>query len=171
MGSKNLIAKTLIDALPAATTFVDLFAGGCAMTHAAMLSNKYQAFIANDLSDTPQLLLDCVAGKFSDEKRWISREDFQALKDADPYVRYVWSFGNNGKGYMYSREVEPWKKALHYARVLGDPSSFHEVLAIPHRSRLSITANNAVVERLYCNHPRQRFGQLDLLGQLFAEAV
>ena len=367
MGSKNLIAKTLIDALPAATTFVDLFAGGCAMTHAAMLSNKYQAFIANDLSDTPQLFLDCVAGKFADERRWISRDDFQALKDADPYVRYVWSFGNNGQNYMYSREVEPWKKALHYARVLGDhsllrefdidsdgsredvrthhdeyklkyvrwyvenvigkqfdeklirdlegkiaeqseelrlylvkerddagltssdvdkllgtngmaghyfgrsqwefptrenyeimrramptlkdfdevygyadllqslqslqrlevkrldyrdmkipagsvvyadppyrgtsgyvcgefdhdafyawcmeqpfdvyvseysmPSSFHEVLAIPHRSRLSATAHNAVVERLYCNHPRQRFGQLDFLGQLFAEAV
>lgn len=182
MGSKNLIAKTLIDALPAATTFVDLFAGGCAMTHAAMLSNKYQAFIANDLSDTPQLFLDSVAGKFSDEKRWISREDFQALKDADLYVRYVWSFGNNGKNYMYSREVEPWKKALHYAWCMAQPFDvyvseysmpygFHEVLAIPHRSRLSGTANNAVVERLYCNHQRQRFGQLDFLGQLFAEAV
>lgn len=125
IGSKNLIAKTLIDALPAATTFVDLFAGGCAMTHAAMLSNKYQNFIANDLSDTPQLFLDSVAGKFADEKRWISPM----------------------------------------------PTGFHEVLAIPHRSRLSATANNAVVERLYCNHPRQRFGQLDFLGQLFAEAV
>ena len=126
MGSKNLIAKTLIDALPAATTFVDLFAGGCAMTHAAMLSNKYQNFIANDLSDTPQLFLDCIAGKYANEQRWISREDFQALKDSDPYVRYVWSFGNNGQDYMYSREVEPWKKALHYARVLGDPSLLRE---------------------------------------------
>ena len=370
MGSKNLIAKTLIDALPAATTFVDLFAGGCAMTHAAMLSNKYQNFIANDISDTPQLFLDSVAGKFDKEKRWISREDFNAMKDSDPYVRTVWSFGNNGQQYIYSREVEPWKKALHYARVLSDcsllrefgidgngsredvrthhdeyklkyvrwyvenvikknfneslirdlkgriektseelrlyliqardaaglsssdvdrllgtngmsghyfgrsqwefptrenydimrtampalkdfdevygyadllqslqslqrlqrlevtridyravkipagsvvyadppyrgtsvyvcgdfdhdsfyawcmaqpfdiyiseysmPTGFHEVLAIPHRSRLSGKANNAVVERLYCNHPRQRFGQLDFLGQLFAEAV
>ena len=126
MGSKNLIAKTLIDALPAATTFVDLFAGGCAMTHAAMLSNKYQNFIANDLSDTPQLFLDSVAGKFADEKRWISREDFQALKDTDPYVRYVWSFGNNGQTYMYSREVEPWKKALHFARFFGDCSLLRE---------------------------------------------
>ena len=126
MGSKNLIAKTLIDALPAATTFVDLFAGGCAMTHAAMLSNKYQNFIANDLSDTPQLFLDSVAGKFADEKRWISREDFNDMKDSDAYVRSVWSFGNSGCHYMYSKEVEPWKKAIHFARFFGDCSLLRE---------------------------------------------
>ena len=371
MGSKNRIAQALIDVMPKAHTFVDLFAGGCAVTHAAMLSGKYSAFIANDIDGAmPQLFLDAINGKFKDENRWITREDFERMKKDDAYIRSVWSFGNNGVSYMYSKEVEPWKKALHYARFFGDfsllrefgidsdgsssdiinhrdeykkkyvawyvenvlgktfdeslikeleskieeqseelrlylvaardaagltstdvdkllgtngmaghyfgksqwefptreaydimrtampslvdydevygyadllqslesleslqrlqdhrldyrdvkipagslvyadppyrgtsgyvcgdfdhdafyawcmaqpfdiyvseysmPTGFHEVLAIPHRSRLSGTSNNAVVERLYCNHPRQRFGQIDFLGQLFAEAV
>ena len=37
-GSKSAIAKWLVDLLPPSHTFVDLFAGGCAVTHCAMLS-------------------------------------------------------------------------------------------------------------------------------------
>ena len=120
MGSKNRIAQALIDVMPKAHTFVDLFAGGCAVTHAAMLSGKYSAFIANDIDGAmPQLFLDAINGKFKDENRWITREDFERMKKDDAYIRSVWSFGNNGVTYMYSKEVEPWKKALHYARVFG----------------------------------------------------
>ena len=39
-GSKNKICKWVIDNLPSGKVFVDLFAGGCAVTHAAMLSGK-----------------------------------------------------------------------------------------------------------------------------------
>ena len=71
-------------------------------------------YIANDINDMPlRLFRDAVTGKLKDEKRWISREDFRRLKDTDPYVRYCWSFGNNGEGYLYSREIEPYKKAQH----------------------------------------------------------
>lgn len=38
MGSKNGIAEDLIRQMPEGKRFVDLFAGGCAMTHAAILS-------------------------------------------------------------------------------------------------------------------------------------
>ena len=125
MGSKNQIVKALISQLPSAKYFIDLFAGGCAMTHGAMLSGKYERFIANDIGDAPSLFQRAINGEFRDEKRWISRDDFFALKDSDPYVRYIWSFGNNGKGYMYSREIEPYKKAYHFAR-FGDFSLFDE---------------------------------------------
>ena len=50
MGSKNQIAKDIINALPSGDRFVDLFAGGCSMTHCAMLSGKYKCFLANDLN-------------------------------------------------------------------------------------------------------------------------
>ena len=127
MGSKNRIAQALIDVMPKAHTFVDLFAGGCAVTHAAMLSGKYSAFIANDIDGAmPRLFLDAINGKFKDENRWISREDFEREKTSSAYVRSVWSFGNNGRGYMYSKEVEPWKKALHYARMFDDRSLLRE---------------------------------------------
>ncbi len=126
-GSKNKIADWAIDNLPAGKTFVDLFAGGCAVTHAAMLSGKWNKFIANDIDDAPQLFIDAIEGKYADEKRWISREDFFRLKDTDTYVSLCWSFGNNRKDYFCSKEIEAWKKALHYARVLGDYSLLREM--------------------------------------------
>ena len=126
MGSKNFIAEWVVRNLPKADTLYDLFAGGCSVTHCAMVHNKYNRIVCNDIGDVPQLFVDAVAGKYHNETRWISREDFARLKDTDPYVRVLWSFGNNQKEYLYSREVEPWKKALHYARVLGDFSLLRE---------------------------------------------
>ena len=126
-GSKNKIAGWVIDNLPEDEILVDLFAGGCAVTHAAMLSGKWDKIIANDIGDAPKLFCDAIDGKYADEKRWISREDFQNLKDTDPYVSLCWSFGNNRSGYLYAQEIEPWKKALHYARVFGDCSLLREM--------------------------------------------
>lgn len=37
-GSKNKIAELVVEHLPSGHTLVDLFAGGCAVTHAALLS-------------------------------------------------------------------------------------------------------------------------------------
>lgn len=64
MGSKNDIAAQIIDLLPQARNFYDLFAGGCAVTHAAMLSGKYRNFICNDMQGMGvQLFMDSIAGK------------------------------------------------------------------------------------------------------------
>lgn len=121
MGSKNKIVKALISQLPSAKYFIDLFAGGCAMTHGAMLSGKYERFIANDISDAPSLFQGAINGEFRDEKRWISRDDFFALKDSDPYIRYIWSFGNKGRTYLYNKEIEPYKKAFWEFAVFKNP--------------------------------------------------
>ena len=36
------------------------------------------------------------------------------FKDTDPYIRYVWSFGSNGRNYLYAPEIERFKKHLHF---------------------------------------------------------
>ena len=126
-GSKNKVAGWVIDNLPEDEILVDLFAGGCAVTHAALLSGKWDRIVSNDIGDAPELFCDAIEGKYADEKRWISREDFQDLKDTDPYVSLCWSFGNNRTTYLYAQEIEPWKKALHYARVFGDCSLLQEM--------------------------------------------
>lgn len=126
MGSKNKIVKALIPQLPSAKYFVELFAGGCAMTHGAMLSGKYEQFIANDISDAPSLFQRAIKGEFRDEKRWISRDDFFALKDKEPYIRYCWSFGNRGATYLYSKEIEPYKKAFWELAVFKNPEPLKE---------------------------------------------
>lgn len=115
-GSKSAIADFVIAHLPPGGTLVDLFCGGCAVTHAALLSGKWDKVIANDIqADVPQLFLDAIHGKYTteNERRWISREDFFALKDTDAYVRLCWSFGNDCRTYVYSREIEPLKHAMH----------------------------------------------------------
>ena len=99
-----------MDILPAADTLVDLFAGGCAITHAALESGKYRRVIANDLDPRGiDLFIGAIQGKYRDDYRWISREDFEALKDTDPYVALCWSFGNNARDYLWSEQNEAVK--------------------------------------------------------------
>lgn len=42
-GSKNRLAKDLIDVLPAGKRLVDLFGGGGAISHCAVLSDKWDS--------------------------------------------------------------------------------------------------------------------------------
>ena len=120
-GSKNLLAQRILDCIPSASVFVDLFCGGCAVSHAALLSGRFARVVVNDIEgDVSRLFVAAVNGQYKGESRWISREDFFRLKESDPYVRYCWSFGNNGRNYIYSEAVEPYKRALHYAVVFGD---------------------------------------------------
>lgn len=116
IGSKNRIAKKILDVLPAAPVLYDVFCGGCAVTHAAMLSGKYSRVVANDINGIiPHAFETAITGGFRNEDRWISRDDFQRLYKTDPYVAICFSFGNNLHEYCYARELEPYKRALHYA--------------------------------------------------------
>ena len=120
-GSKNLLATKIMERIPSAPVFVDLFCGGCAIAHAALLSGRFGKVIINDIEgDVSRLFVDAVNGRFKSETRWVSREDFFRLREIDPYVRYCWSFGNNGRDYLYSKEIEPYKRAIHYAVFFGD---------------------------------------------------
>lgn len=121
-GSKSRIAKKIIDLLPSAEVFVDVFAGGCAVTHAALESNKFNVVIANDLGPGPEVFRAAASGRLPIRPKWVSREAF--FKTEDPVVKYCFSFGNNQKSYLYGREIEPLKHALHMAIVGGDFSFF-----------------------------------------------
>ena len=128
-GSKSRIAHWVIDNLPRGRVLIDAFAGGCSITHLALLSQKWQTIIANDINcKYTQLFLDAVRGKYRDEKRWISREDFERLKAKDAMVACCWSFSNNLKDYRYSKAIEPYKRALHYAIVLDDFAQMQELM-------------------------------------------
>ena len=152
-GSKNSIAAEIISILPAAKHFYDIFGGGGAMTHAAALSGKYQYIHYNELNP-----LICkgfkmaVNGEFKSERRWISREYFNAHKGDDPYVAICWSFGNDLRSYLYSKELEPIKKAVHYARIYNSYCLLHE-LGLAEPSRAYRTVNTLEGNR---RSPRRR---------------
>ena len=126
-GSKNKIAESILAQLPPAKHFYDLFGGGGAMTHCALLSGKYEFVHYNELNP---LVFKCfkmaINGEFKGENRWISKEDFERLKDTDPYVAICFSFGNNLKGYAYDKECEKFKKAVHYSIFFNDNSLLKE---------------------------------------------
>lgn len=127
-GSKNRIAKRLVDALPPAPVLYDVFCGGCAVTHAAMLSGKYQRFVINDRRGwLPDAFREAINGGYAHEDRWISREDFERLKDTDAYAAMCFSFGNDCQSYMYARGLEPYKRALHYAIFWRDFAPWREL--------------------------------------------
>ena len=122
-GSKSKIVDKLAEVIPyrGIDNFYDLFAGGCAVTHKMYLEGRYKHYYANDINGQAlRLFCDGLKGKYANETRWISREDFFSLKDSDPYVSCCWSFGNNQRDYLYSRAIEPYKKACHYAIVFND---------------------------------------------------
>lgn len=122
-GSKSQIAESILSYLPEGKRLVDLFGGGGAISHAASFSYKWDFVLYNELSPLVcRAFSMAIHGEFSTENRWISREDFFRLKDTDPYVAFCFSFSNDLKTYAYGKEVEPWKKALHYARVYEDNS-------------------------------------------------
>ena len=151
-GSKNQIAKWLIDQLPPAETFVDLFFGGGAVTHAALLSGKYKRFIINDIDERlPKLFLECAYGKHTVESHpeWISREEFHRRKETDAYVALVWSFGNNKTSYIYGADIEQFKHDYHKAVFLDDTS-----LLEPYGYKITSTHQKAVYDR-YLEFNRQ----------------
>ena len=127
-GGKSKIVKWLIENLPPNEHFYDLFCGGCAVTHYAMLTRKWEQFNINDLNGMmPQMFIDGAHGKFVGEDRWISREEFFRTKDFDGYSAVCFSFGNDLKSYAYSKELEPIKKAAHYAIMFGEHKYLKEL--------------------------------------------
>lgn len=128
MGSKNTIADKIIHVFPSKKRFYDLFCGGGAVSHAALLSGKYQEIIINDIDEQiPKLFVDALNGNLRDTDRWIGREEFNEIKDDNALIRIVWSFGNKGTNYLYGKDVEEYKRAFWKAVFDDDFSGFWEL--------------------------------------------
>lgn len=116
-GSKNSIAEDIIRRLPKGKRFVDLFGGGFAMSHCAYCSGKYESVLYNEYNALlPPLIRDAIDGKYNYnvfKPAWIDRETFHKMKDYDGYIKYIWSFSNSGKEYMFGKDLEPKKRSIH----------------------------------------------------------
>lgn len=131
MGSKEKILN-LIDYIfereQKKKFFIDLFAGGFSVSGYAIATTKFEV-ISNDLNEyVIDLYREILAGNKNFEStrlKWISRETFNDVRD-NPfnyprwfvgYVLNVWSFGCNQKDYLYAKDLEEHKHALHQAIV------------------------------------------------------
>lgn len=119
-GSKNRIANWVVDHLPTAPVLVDIMCGGGAVTHAAILSGKYNTIMMNDISGTAEVFVDAVAGRYADYNTVPTRDEFFAQKDDDIAMSLCYSFGYNRRRYLWSRDLEPVKVAA--SRALTAPT-------------------------------------------------
>lgn len=126
MGSKNSIVNELIRVFPQADHFYDLFGGGFSVTHGLLVkrSRDFKHFHFNEIrSGICDLIKDAIDGKYNYnvfKPPWVSREDFFKNMDTDPMVKILWSFGSNARNYLFSKEIEPYKKSMHNAIVFNE---------------------------------------------------
>lgn len=154
-GSKSRIAVELCSKLPSAEHFYDLFVGSGAVAHRVIFENRWKHVHINDINPLiPNLFIDAVNGKYHEESRWVGREEFLQKKEADGYVAVMWSFGNNLRNYMYNEEVEPLKKAMHFA-ICGEWDAMNKygidlssIKDIPSRYHRRIKAQNIIKRSL-----------------------
>ena len=91
-GSKDKIAEKICSLFPIKENFYDLFMGGGSITHYQLLQNQYKNYYANDFNSLVVKAFDmAIHGKFKNETRWISHEEFDKLKNVDPYVAFCFS--------------------------------------------------------------------------------
>ena len=199
MGSKRRIAKDLYNVIASreggAGIFVDLFCGGLSMSE--MFANNGWDVIANDadkyivaflrdiMTNAPWLTSELIKPAF------VNRDTFKrvALNNPDDYpaalvgyIKVIWSFGNIGLSYLYSKKTEPIKHAAHDYIVYGEPDKllelleernlsiptkcFMDILAVPlsdYSKRYQILQHEA---RSYKNHKFRELERLQHIPQL-----
>ena len=109
-GSKSRIAEWVVSCLPPSHTLVDLFAGGCAVTHAALLSGKWETIIANDVTDSVKVFCAAINGEFDGYSLCPARDEWLKYRDEDTAMALLHSFGNDKTTYLWSEELEAVKR-------------------------------------------------------------
>lgn len=105
MGSKNATAENIVSMLPRGR-LLDLFGGGASVTHAALVSGRFEQVVYNDLDP---LMVDML-NRLKDEPlaplRFVGRDEFKERYKVDPMVFFCWKFPSSDIGYLFSNGTE-----------------------------------------------------------------
>ena len=134
MGSKDKIMLQLGHIFPKADHFYDLFGGGFSVTH-YMLQRRYNHYKYFHFNEIRAGICDLIKESFSGEYRyekfkmpWISAEAFHKEKDIDTFIKIIWSFGNNGKNYLFGLDIAPYKKSMHQCVIFNEFDELSEIV-------------------------------------------
>ena len=120
-GSKSRIAEWVVGLLPPSHTLVDLFAGGGAITHYALLSGKWERIIMNDKTDSARVFMDAIRGEYNGFAVVPTRNEFLASEDT--MLKALYSFGNDRTTYAWNDDLAAVK--IPACKMLTAPS-LHE---------------------------------------------
>ena len=145
MGSKRKLAKDIYQVISSNSNtniLVDPFCGGFAVSE-EFLKHGWDVY-ASDINKYIVALLRAIL--FGDDwlnkqlakPDFITREKFfDITRNPDKYddcvvgyVQCIWSFGNNGKEYLYGKQVEDIKHITHNYVINGDEKQFKEMLKV-----------------------------------------
>ena len=133
MGSKNETAENLVSMLPRGRRLLDLFGGGASVTHAALVSGRFEQVIYNDLDP---LMVDMIRRLMTEPLsplRFVDRVEFKERCMVDPMVFFCWKFPSSDIGYMFSRGTEKLCELifkLHEERETGGLGEYHFQMAM-----------------------------------------
>ena len=167
MGNKQAIANQIVNCLPKCEKFLDACCGGGSIGYTMLVFGIANHVTMNDLYKP---LIDLHVGILNkkidfENLEWCSRDRFKLAINRcdngnytieDVIFKYCYSFGNNGINYLFSKELEPFKKQLHDI-VCGKAISERRA-SLANFIRLKI--NSLDVQRL------QQLEQLEQLGRL-----
>jgi site-specific DNA-adenine methylase len=123
MGSKDKIADSLMKVLPKGRRFIDLFGGGFSMSECALRSGKYEYVVYSDFNPlVVDLVKKAINGDYNFKRfvpYWVDRQQFERERESNGYIKYIWSFANNGQTYLYGKDIEEWKKRAYEFVVFG----------------------------------------------------
>jgi site-specific DNA-adenine methylase len=174
MGSKSKIIENIARYFPNADNFYDLFGGGFSVSHymAVHRNKSYKNFYYNELrSGLCQLIQDSISGKYNYDvfkPDWISKERFFAEKESNAYIKYIWSFGNNGRDYLFGKDIYGYKKSMHQAVVFDEFDDFMKnILKISKwPNKLNIVGKRLLLIKIISGKYKPELQQLQQLLQL-----
>ena len=106
MGSKNATAENIVSMLPRGRRLLDLFGGGASVTHAALVSGRFEQVVYNDIDP---LMVDML-NRLKDEPlaplRFVGRDEFKERYKVDPMVFFCWKFPAARPEYMFGPSKE-----------------------------------------------------------------
>ena len=133
MGSKNATAENIVSMFPRGRRLLDLFGGGASVTHAALVSGRFEHVVYNDV-DT--LIVDMLTRLMTDPLpplRLVGRDEFKERCMVDPMVFFCWKFPSSDIAYVFSPGTEKLHELifkLHEEREKGGLGEYRFQMAL-----------------------------------------
>lgn len=106
MGSKNETAENIVSMLPRGRRLLDLFGGGASVTHAALVSGRFDQVVYNDVDPLIVNMINRLITEPLPPLRFVGHDEFKERYKVDPMVFFCWKFPSSGIGYRFSSGTE-----------------------------------------------------------------
>lgn len=106
MGGKNATAENIVSMLPRGRRLIDLFGGGASVTHAALVSGRFEQVVYNDIDPLIVDMLNRLMTEPIPPLRFVGHDEFKERCKVDPMVFFCWKFPSSDTSYLFSRGTE-----------------------------------------------------------------